>query len=46
MLLKVQIYDSQSQENILMVNQRENDRLDHCVNVEFSLKVIYEISQL
>jgi hypothetical protein len=46
MLLKVQIYDSQSQENILVVNQRENDKLHHCVNVEFSWEVIYEISQL
>jgi len=36
MLLKVQIYDSQSQENILVINQRINDRLHHCVNVEFS----------
>jgi len=46
MLLKVQVYDSQSKENILVVNQRENDRLHQCVNVEFSLKVIHEISQL
>jgi hypothetical protein len=29
-----------------VVNQRKNDRLHHCVNVEFSLEVIYEISQL
>jgi hypothetical protein len=40
MLLKVQVYDSQSQESIFVVNQRENDRLHHCVNVEFSLEVI------
>jgi hypothetical protein len=46
MLLKVKIYDSQSQENILVVNQRENDRLHHCVNAEFSLEIIYEIFQL
>jgi hypothetical protein len=46
MFLKVQIYDSQSQENIVVVNQRKNDRLHHYVNVEFSWEVICEISQL
>jgi hypothetical protein len=46
MILKVQVFYSQSQENILVVNQRENDRLHHCVNVEFSLEVIYEILKL
>jgi hypothetical protein len=46
MPLKVQVYDSKSQGNILVVNQKKIDKLQHYVNVEFLLNVIYEISQL